>query len=73
MQNNLDLSLRQRVLYISVTSCCGNMEVLVLFVFVSFCLFVCFFGCGFVFRLFVFVFFSCLVQNTNYVSRYVYK
>ena len=64
MQNNLDLSLRQRV---------GNMEVLVLFVFVSFCLFVCFFGCGFVFRLFVFVFFSCLVQNTNYVSRYVYK
>ena len=69
MQNNLDLSLRQRVLYINVTSCCGNMEVFVLFV----CLFVCFFGCGFVFRLFVFVFFSCLVQNTNYVSRYVYK
>ena len=76
MQNNLDLSLRQRVLYINVTSCCGNMEVFVLFVFVFVlfvCLFVCFFGCGFVFRLFVFVFFSCLVQNTNYVSRYVYK
>ena len=46
MQNNLDLSLRQRVLYINVTSCCGNMEVFVLFV----CLFVfldvvLFFGC----------------------------
>ena len=25
------------------------------------------------FWLFVFVFFSCLVQNTKYVSRYVYK
>ena len=55
MQNNLDLSLRQRVLYISVTSCCGNMEVLVLFVFVSFCLFVCLF----VF-LDVVLFFGCL-------------
>ena len=45
MQNNLDLSLRQRVLYINVTSCCGNMEVFVLFVFVFVfvCLFVCLF------------------------------
>ena len=54
MQNNLDLSLRQRVLYINVTSCCGNMEVLVLFVFVSFCLFVC------LFFLDVVLFFGCL-------------
>ena len=54
MQNNLDLSLRQRVLYINVTSCCGNMEVFVLFVFV-FVLFVCLF----VF-LDVVLFFGCL-------------
>ena len=35
--------------------------------------FVCVFFRGFVFWLFVFVFFSCLVQNTKYVLRYVYK
>ena len=64
MQNNLHFSVCKTEKTVIVTLCHGNMEMLVLFVFVSFCIF---FDVALLFGCLCFPF--CLVQNTIYVYK----